>query len=87
MPDENKLKALADAGFIIQRTCSRCVHFRVGHPMQQSWGTCALISYVHLKHTGAPRQASVPGDGSCPRHEFAHDAVDDLGAHARFIQS
>lgn len=86
MPDENKLQALADAGFIIQRTCYRCVNFQVAHPMQQRWGTCALISYDHLKHSGPPRQASVPPDGSCPRHEFGPYAEADLGAHSRFIE-
>lgn len=84
MPDENKIQALTNAGFVVRRTCLRCVHFKktIGY-----WGTCNITPYGHLKHSGPPRCASVPSDGSCPRHELDNSAETFLGAHIRFIES
>ncbi len=83
MPDENKLQALEDAGFQVKRTCLRCAHFDAG---RANWGTCRKISYEHKKHTGEPRQASVPADGWCPQHETWLEAKALLKGHAKFME-
>jgi len=83
MPDENKLSALEEAGFQVKRTCYRCGFFDAG---ARGWGTCRKITYEHKKHTGKPRQASVPVDGWCPHHETWTEAKALLGAHRRFIE-
>jgi hypothetical protein len=85
MPDENKFQALTDAHFVVRRTCLRCAHF-MRFQTGAEWGTCGLITYEHLKHTGPPRNASVPVDGSCPEHKFRESAKAELGAHQRFIE-
>ena len=86
MPDENKLQALDDAHFKVKRTCLRCAHFSQGAGL---WGTCRLISYEHTKHTTVdnPRQASVPVDGWCPRHETWLEAESLLQGHRRFVEA
>lgn len=88
MPDENKLRALDSSGFVVKRTCLRCVHFQAYKPLSREWGTCQKINYEHLKHTATetPRFASVPIDGSCPNHEFGDEQRRSLGGHQRFIE-
>jgi len=81
MPDENKLRALKEADFQVRRVCYRCAFFDEG---ARGWGTCRKITYEHRKHTGAPRQASVPVDGWCPQQETWLEAEALLGEHRRF---
>ncbi len=85
MPDENKLQALSDAGFVVKRTCLRCSHFEAGRGM---WGTCRLNVYEHGKHTSTdtPRQASVPFDGCCSKHTMAPAMEALLRGHHRFLE-
>ena len=83
MPDENKLQSLEDAGFQVKRTCYRCAHFDEG---ARGWGTCRKIIYEHKKHTGAPRQASVPVDGWCSQNEVRTEAQALLKGHSKFME-
>jgi hypothetical protein len=78
--DENKLQALHEIGYTIPPRCGGCVHFRgIG-----DWGTCTLTSYMHLKHTGPEREASVHAAGVCSRHEASPAATAALGAFSVF---
>lgn len=85
MPDNAKMKALADADFKVKSTCIRCKHFRQGNTNTQ-WGTCKIIKYKHEKHSGGEREASVPTDGWCPGFEIAANRLAELGAHTRFFK-
>ena len=83
MPDPNKFKALANAGFRVRATCYRCESFDRG---AGGWGTCRSITYSHQKHTGTRRQASVPADGWCPKYKMEARSGALLGAHSRFVE-
>lgn len=76
MPDQNKLDALAKAGFSIKATCGLCSHatIRVG----SDWGTCSKIRYEHGKHTGPSRDVSIHRAGGCPLFELDAMDKDDL---------
>lgn len=62
--DGNKRAELAAIGFKALPTCSTCVHGKIAG----DWGTCGLHEYVHLKHSGPPREMSVPRTGWCMSH-------------------
>jgi len=83
MPDKNKMKALEDAGFKIQPTCRICSHFS---DKGWFWGTCREITYIHTKHTGDPREASVPRIGHCPKFYLDEKRAASLNAHLSFLQ-
>lgn len=74
MPDEAKLDALEAADVRVVPTCGTCVHMVGSRP----WGTCALITYDHVKHSRGGRQASVHASCTCPRHELSDSAKADL---------
>jgi hypothetical protein len=84
MPDMNKLAALREAGFTIRNVCLTCTHFNAAQARagggNSSWGTCAKVTYTHLKHTGEPRQASVHASGSCAEYATLASAITDLRA-------
>lgn len=87
MPDQNKLDALARAGFSIKATCGLCVHatIRVG----SDWGTCSKINYEHGKHTGPSREASTHRAGSCSLFELDPTDKSDLAKSGfdRFLEA
>lgn len=83
MPDENKLAALADAGFSIRASCALCIYFNAG--VIPDWGTCSRTFYVHKKHSGPARECSVPSIGWCKRFEKDEERLTMLGgAHIQF---
>ena len=82
--DQNKLNELRTIGFRIPKTCGLCKHgVFVG---ASDWGTCAVRTYEHLKHSGPPRQLSVYRGGSCPdKFDVDPARVAQLGAWAEFV--
>ena len=85
MPDEDKFKALRDAGYRITPACMLCEHGKF--PFGSLWGECKALQYVHGKHVGGPRNASIVTLGSCSK--FKEDptkvALSGLGAHEEFL--
>ncbi len=86
MPDQNKLDALAKAGFSVKATCGICAHatLRVG----SDWGTCSKIRYEHGKHAGPSREASIHRAGGCPLFELDSTDSGDLAKSGfdRFVE-
>lgn len=78
--DGNKLKVLRQLGYRLLRTCGECTHSQF---FQDEWGTCAVNSYQHAKHTGEPRQLSIHQSGTCPKFERWSTA--HLRHYAEFI--
>lgn len=75
--DENKRKKLHDIGFKVLNNCGLCTH---GTFPNNDWGTCAITTYDHLKHTGDPRELSIHRFGSCDRFDPSWPAVAGLAA-------
>lgn len=70
--DGNKLKVLQDAGYYIGPACGICEHgVFTGRSM---FGTCAVLTYKHAKHTGPERQLSVNQFGRCRADKYKFDA-------------
>lgn len=84
MPDPNKFDALRESGYTIPVTCGLCVH---GHfPFADGmWGTCGVIKYEHLKHTGPQREASIVRYGTCPKAKLSVGV--QFGAHQEFFRA
>ena len=61
--DANKLMKLQDIGYTIHRCCGLCQHGVFAG--KADFGTCALLTYDHLKHTEANRQLSINRYGVC----------------------
>ena len=78
--DQNKNEALARAGYRIPPSCGLCVHARLASG--SAWGTCKVIPYEHLKHSGPQREASIWRGGVCDAFSAAADLVRQLGAFA-----
>lgn len=83
--DENKLRALREAGYTIPSACGTCANFRAAPAAE--WGTCSAIPYDHLKHTGPSREASVNQAGVCPSWIASAARIARLGAFAQFSPS
>jgi hypothetical protein len=82
--DKNKLKVLRETGYIIPGTCGMCEHGQF--PIQgAAFGTCALKTYQHEKHTGAPRQLSVFKAGRCDDFKIKPETEKVLGAWGEFL--
>jgi len=82
--DANKLAELRRVGFRVRRTCGLCAHGTFG---EDEWGTCAVRTYEHLKHSDSKRHLSVHAVGSCPDlFEASPDRVARLGAFAEFLE-
>jgi len=71
--DSNKRLKLLDIGYRIAGTCGICQH---GMFANDSFGTCSLHTYQHLKHTGDARQLSVYAHGRCSEFQ-----LDEQKAH------
>jgi hypothetical protein len=82
--DKNKLAELRQIGYRIPKTCGLCKHgVFVGF---NEWGSCAVRTYDHLKHTDARRQLSIYKGGSCPDLFEPKPMMDDrLGAYREFM--
>lgn len=81
--DRNKLKVLQDIGYSIKKVCGNCLH---GLFPQNDWGTCAVTTYDHEKHTGPARQLSIHRTGHCSKHVFDTSRGHQLGAFQPLIE-
>lgn len=88
MPDDNKFEKLRTIGYTIPGLCSYCKHANLAPA--QSWGTCRLHTYQHLKHANPTegRGVSIHATGTCPQFERDPQrvALSGLGAHEEFLQ-
>lgn len=88
MPDVNKFSKLREVNYTVKPCCGLCIHGRFENsgrgPDGNSWGTCALHAYAHLKHTGPARGVSIHVFGSCQDVKIKESSV--LGAHTEFLQ-
>lgn len=82
--DENKRQELLHIGYKIENVCGLCEHFTV--TKGSSFGTCNIHTYVHLKHTGPPRQLSVYEYGGCPKFEAVRDVDTYLNHYIEFMK-
>lgn len=62
--DKNKLKKLRTINYKIS-ACGLCKHGSFTSGDRESYGTCGINTYNHIKHTGEPRQLSVYWFGHC----------------------
>jgi hypothetical protein len=79
MPDENKLKAMAEAGYEIVDSCQTCTHSGFAG---NTWGVCEAGDYSHSKHIGERR---LPANRILKCGNFERDdlvVADLLGAYA-----
>lgn len=82
--DTAKLVVLRTEGYTIPKVCGLCKHSTFP---QNDWGTCGVISYEHLKHSGLPRQLSIHKSGSCAnRFELDQGEADKLGHFREFLR-
>jgi len=81
--DENKRLKLHEIGYTIQRCCRNCARSVIDNP---PWGTCLKNQYVHLKHTGDPRNLSINMDGVCEGHEWSDYQVTSLNLFKEFLE-
>lgn len=88
MPDDNKFGKLRAIGYSIPGLCGYCKHSKWAPA--QSWGTCNLHTYQHLKHDNPNegRGISIHITGTCPQFERAPNRIvlSGLGAHQEFFQ-
>jgi len=75
--DANKLEVLKAVGYQVGPACGLCVHGRFAPG--QDFGTCALHTYRHLKHSGPGRELSVNRLGHCPDFEMSEARLVTLG--------
>jgi hypothetical protein len=78
--DANKREVLVEIGYRVLPTCGRCFHGDIAPGSE--WGTCAVQTYGHLKHTGLPRALSITRSGTCQR--FALNPTEALGGFEEF---
>lgn len=83
--DANKQRKLVEIGFTIPATCGLCEHFMAAPGAE--WGVCKNHQYEHLKHTGPPRDLSVPRSGSCPDWVGAGNVSMRLKNYVVFVQA
>lgn len=65
--DANKLSKLKEIGYTVKLTCGLCKHADI--PPGRDFGTCKLVQYDHLKHSGGSRQLSIHRSGGCSKYE------------------
>ena len=83
--DANKLGELRRIGYQIPRTCGLCKHGVFANNTNE-WGTCAVRTYDHQKHTEAKRQLSIYKGGSCPdKFEPKENLPDILQSYQEFV--
>lgn len=81
--DRRKLKVLREIGYTFPATCGVCAFVRPGQ--DGTWGTCAIHTYKHEKHTGAERELSVSLFGGCDAFQPKPDLEDKLQGFAEFL--
>lgn len=83
--DNNKLKVLRELGYEIKSTCGSC---EAGQFSTQTaeFGTCALHTYKHGKHTGPDRELSIHRMGACASYERSQRSYGPLGLWAPFCE-
>lgn len=71
--DPNKLIKLKEIGYKIQPCCRLCKHgdFKPA----QSFGTCKIQEYEHLKHSDSKRKLSVNAIGTCSKFSVDEEKV------------
>ena len=79
--DIAKLNKLKELGYQILPTCGRCKH---GLFKGYEWGTCALFTYEHQKHSGTTRQLSIHQSGYCGPDNFKPKETEDLHGFREF---
>ena len=84
----NKLKELQDINYVIRKCCGLCSHGKFNFLRSgNSYGTCEIHEYKHLKHTGKKRQLSINRDGYCDKFEWDEIIMDDrLGRWMEFLE-
>jgi len=84
--DENKLQVLKDCNYIIMFCCAICKHGVFKNP-HSDFGTCAIKTYDHKKHTEPVRQLSVYRYGRCEDCDFELDQnkYQNLGEWKQFV--
>lgn len=80
--DANKLEKLKEIGFNLKPTCMLCV---AGEFPNNDWGTCAINSYKHLKHTDELRKMSIHKSGSCSRFLLDERKEEELESFKQFF--
>lgn len=80
--DSNKRLELQKIGYEIPGTCGICKH---GTFPKDSFGSCAIHTYQHLKHTGDRRQLSVYAHGRCDKFELDENKA-RLGLWQEFMK-
>ncbi len=78
--DLNKLQHLRSIGYKVAKVCGLCKH---GRFPSNTWGTCAIQTYQHQKHSDSVRELSITVFGSCQKWEL--DTSKDLGAYGEFL--
>ncbi len=72
--DENKTKKLKTIGYKIQDCCEMCCHGDFTE--HNTWGTCKLHKYKHLKHSGGAktdlRALSIHKLGNCEWYTYSN---------------
>jgi len=82
--DENKLKKLNEVGYAVNECCGLCKHGMFAG--RSDFGTCAIKTYDHLKHTGSDRQLSINRYGACASgFELSDVAEASLGLWRQFL--
>lgn len=81
--DKNKLKVLREAEYIIPKQCDLCVHGQFTN--NSPFGTCAVRTYKHEKHSGPERQLSIYKGGGC-RKLFQLKDNHGLGDWIEFVE-
>lgn len=73
--DDNKLEVLKKVEYALIKCCGECEFGRF--EKNQTFGTCSIKTYQHLKHTGEPRQLSIFLFGYCKDFEQGVNYVRD----------
>jgi len=82
--DQNKFEKLEKVGYRIGPCCGLCEHgtFEPTH----MWGTCAVHTYMHKKHTDSKRQLSIHRFGRCKdEYRVKQDKAEAMGGFIGFV--
>ena len=82
--DDNKLNKLREIGYTVKRCCGTCIH--QNFQISSNWGTCAVHTYEHKKHSDSKRQLSVYLYGCCPKHEIEPFSVVNSDHYKEFYE-
>jgi hypothetical protein len=84
VPDENKLKAMAEAGYEIAECCATCLYRSGLGRNQEQWGACAHdnAEYDHARHNGL-RELPSHRLLRCENYTRTRDLAPYLGDYAK----